>query len=260
MIANTPEFVVVIPARYASERLPGKPLQLIGGRPMLQHVWERATESAAREVIIATDDLRIADAAGAFGAAVQMTSLEHTSGTDRIAEVASAKKWPDEAVIVNLQGDEPLMPAVLINECANLLADEKADVSTLASPLAEEDHWEDPNVVKVVTDDDGYALYFSRAAIPFAREASDRRVALETARHHHGLYAYRCGVLARLVAAKPSAIERAERLEQLRALSLGMTIKVGVPTSRPALGVDTMDDLRRAEKALLRLRSESEPR
>ncbi|MEM7503333.1 MAG: 3-deoxy-manno-octulosonate cytidylyltransferase [Pseudomonadota bacterium] len=253
-MATIPEFVVVIPARYASERLPGKPLQLIGDRTMLQHVWERATESAAREVIIATDDTRISDAASAFGAVAQMTSRHHTSGTDRIAEVASARNWSDETVIVNLQGDEPLMPATLIDQCASLMVDKTADISTLASPLAEEGHWEDPNVVKVVTDDHGYALYFSRAPIPFAREADDRSVALAAARHHHGLYAYRRAVLARLVAAQPSPIERAERLEQLRALSLGMRIKVGVPTRRPALGVDTMEDLRRAEQALEALR------
>lgn len=249
-MAATLDFVVVIPARYASERLPGKPLERIDGRPMLQHVWERGTESGASDVIVATDDERIADAAHAFGANVQMTSTQHTSGTDRIAEVASAMNWPDDAVIVNVQGDEPLMPAALIDQCAELMIDESVDIATLASPLLDEAHWQDPNVVKVVADERGYALYFSRAAIPFAREADDRSLALDTARHHHGLYAYRRAVLARLVAADPAPIERAERLEQLRALTLGMRIKVGLPAERPELGVDTLEDLKRAERIL----------
>ena len=238
------EFAVVIPARYASERLPGKPLRDIAGRPMLQHVWHRAGESNASEVVIATDDERIAGAAEAFGAVVCMTSDAHQSGTDRIAEAADVLDWPDEQIVVNLQGDEPLMPSALIDQCAALLTDERAALSTLASPLADDVDRADPNVVKVLCDEDGFALYFSRAPIPYSRAADTDALARETSLHHHGIYGYRCSVLRQLVAAPPAAAERCERLEQLRALALGLKIKVGVPTTRPGPGVDTESDLR----------------
>jgi len=243
-------FVVVIPARYASERLPGKPLRAIGGKPMIQHVHARASESDADEVIIATDDERIADAARQFGAQACMTGSQHTSGTERLAEVCEINGWADDVRVVNLQGDEPLMPAALINQCAALLDDRDAHLSTLASPLQSTEDFRDPNVVKVVRADNGNALYFSRAAIPFARDTEQAALAQDSALHHHGIYAYRVAVLRQLVAAPPSPLESCERLEQLRALSLGLTIRVGVPEQRPGPGVDTEEDLAAVEKLL----------
>lgn len=244
------DFVVVIPARFASERLPGKPLREICGKPMLQHVYERGNESTALEVVIATDDERIAEVAESFGANVCMTSAEHKSGTDRLAEVAFAKGWAEDKVIVNLQGDEPLMPAHLIDQCAALLDDERADVATLASPLQSKSDFENPNVVKAVTDVDGFALYFSRATIPFSRSDATDDLARNAALHHHGIYAYRNNVLQKIVAADQSQLEIAEQLEQLRALSLGLKIKVGIPNVRPGPGVDTEENLREVEKQL----------
>lgn len=244
------KFVVVIPARYASTRLPGKALREIHGKPMLQHVFARGTESRATEVVIATDDARIADVAAAFGAVVCMTGNQHRSGTERIAEVADLLDWADDQIVVNLQGDEPTMPAMLINQCAELLNDATADIATLASPLLADEDFDNPNVVKVIRDIDGHAIYFSRAAIPYAREAENRTLAATTALHHHGIYAYRCGVLRQLVVAQPSDLEVCEQLEQLRALSLGMKIAVGVPPVRPGTGVDTETDLRRAAREI----------
>lgn len=237
------EFVVVIPARYASERLPGKPLRDIAGKPMLQHVYERGTESGAAAVIIATDDERIVDAAAAFGADACMTSAEHKSGTDRLAEVARVNGWSEKVVIVNLQGDEPLMPPPLIGQCAALLDDDRADVATLASPILSDDDFANPNIVKAVVDYEGFALYFSRAAIPFARSSDATHPARNSALHHHGIYAYRNAILQQIVEAEQSPLEIAEQLEQLRALSLGMRIKVGIPAIRPGPGVDTEEDL-----------------
>ena len=237
------DFVVVIPARYASTRLPGKPLREINGKPMIEHVYRRGRESAARDVVVATDDERIADAAESFGATVCLTGDQHRSGTERIAEVADLFDWDDDTIVVNLQGDEPAMPATLIDQCAALLDDSAADLATLASPLLSDADFENPNVVKVVLDDNGDAIYFSRATIPYARDEHRHSEARAAALHHHGIYAYRCGVLRRLVAAPPSPLETAEHLEQLRALSLGMTIRVGVPAQRPGAGVDTEQDL-----------------
>lgn len=244
------DFVVVIPARYASQRLPGKPLREIAGKPMLQHVFERGNESGASEVIVATDDDRIAAAAASFGAKCLLTSADHQSGTDRLAEVARSEGWPDDMIIVNLQGDEPLMPPELIDQCATLLDDADADVATLASPIRSDEDFNNPNVVKTVLDDEGFALYFSRAAIPYSRTEEACRQARESALHHHGIYAYRNDVLQKIVAAEQSPLEISERLEQLRALSLGMKIKVGVPATRPGPGVDTEEDLAEAEKQL----------
>jgi 3-deoxy-manno-octulosonate cytidylyltransferase (CMP-KDO synthetase) len=246
------KFVVVIPARYASTRLPGKPLREINGKPMLQHVWERALESDAVEVVIATDDQRIEDAALAFGGAVCMTRDTHRSGTERIAEVADLYDWADATVVVNLQGDEPAMPAQLIRQCATLLRDPAVHMSTLASPLASQDDFENPNVVKVVCADNGDALYFSRAAIPFPRDERATR-AMDIALHHHGIYGYRCGVLRQLVGAHATQLEQVEQLEQLRALALGLTIRVGRPVLKPGRGVDTEDDLLAAATELRQL-------
>ena len=229
------DFVVVIPSRYASLRLPGKPLRDINGKPMIQHVYERGVESSASEVVIATDDQRIADTGEAFGANVCMTGDQHRSGSERIAEVCDSMDWGDDKIVVNLQGDEPTMPAQLIDQCAALLDDQSADMATLASPMLSHVDFENPNVVKTVVDAAGNALYFSRAPIPYD--------GIEHSLHHHGIYAYRCGVLRRLVAAEPSELELCERLEQLRALSLGMTIRVATPTVRPGAGVDTEEDL-----------------
>lgn len=246
------DFVVVIPSRYASTRLPGKPLRDINGKPMLEHVYRRGTESAAIDVVIATDDERIAEAADNFGARVCMTGDQHRSGSERIAEVCDLMDWNDDRIVVNLQGDEPTMPATLINQCAALLDDTSADIATLASPIASQQDFENPNVVKVVVDDSGNAIYFSRAAIPYARVAGNPVSARSAALHHHGIYAYRCGVLRRLVAAAPSDLEVCEQLEQLRALSLGMTIRVAKPLERPGAGVDTEEDLAAAAIELAR--------
>ena len=228
-------FVVVIPSRYASERLPGKPLRDINGKPMIQHVHERGVESSARQVVVATDDQRIAAACEEFGATICMTGDQHRSGSERIAEVCDLMDWKDDMIVVNLQGDEPTMPAELIDQCAALLDDADADIGTLASPIASAEDFANPNVVKTVLDAKGNALYFSRSAIPY----EDFSLSL----HHHGIYAYRAGVLRRLVAAPASELELTERLEQLRALSLGMKIRVAIPSTRPGVGVDTEEDL-----------------
>lgn len=243
-------FVVVVPARFASKRLPGKPLREIHGKPMLEYVWRRGVDSDAAEVVIATDDERIARAAEAFGATVCMTGNQHLSGTDRIAEVADIFDWDDDMRVVNLQGDEPMMPPALLNQCAELLDDRSVDLSTLASPLESEAGLGNPNVVKVVCDQLSNALYFSRAAIPYPRFEDDSHRAAQTALHHHGIYGYRCGVLRRFVAAPPSPLELIEQLEQLRALTLGMTIRVGRPDIRPGRGVDTEADLKAVAREL----------
>ncbi len=243
-------FIVVIPARYGSTRLQGKALIDIGGKPMIQHVYERGKESAADEVVIATDDDRIAAAAEKFGATVCMTGEHHRSGTERIAEVADVMDWGDAQIVVNLQGDEPTMPASLIDQCASLLDDVSANIATLASPFASQADFENPNCVKVIRDTNDHAIYFSRAPIPHPRDAGSEARAAGAALHHHGIYAYRCGILRQLVAAEPSELEACEQLEQLRALSLGMSIAVGVPEQRPGAGVDTSDDLDRVRGEL----------
>ena len=244
------DFVVVIPSRFASSRLPGKPLLELNGKPMIQHVYERGTESGAAEVIIATDDDRIAEVAQSFSGTVCMTGRDHQSGTERIAEVAELLDWDDAQIVVNLQGDEPSMPSELINQCAALLEDATADIATLASPFRSIADFESPNCVKVIRDVNNHAIYFSRATIPYSRENEQRELAMDTALHHHGIYAYRCGVLRQFVSAEPSPLEVSEQLEQLRALSLGMSIAVGVPAVRPGIGVDTQDDLQRAAEDL----------
>jgi 3-deoxy-manno-octulosonate cytidylyltransferase (CMP-KDO synthetase) len=244
------EFVIVIPSRYASTRLPGKPLRDINGKTMLEHVHERARESAARDVVIATDDERIAEAAENFGGQVCMTGDQHRSGTERIAEVCDLLDWPDETIVVNLQGDEPTIPAALIDQCAELLLQSTADIATLASPIASQQDFENPNVVKVLLADNGDAIYFSRAPIPYDRAENPSVDARSAALHHHGIYAYRCGVLRRLVTAEASDLEVCEQLEQLRALSLGMTIRVAIPSERPGAGVDTEEDLAAAAAQL----------
>lgn len=247
------DFVVVIPARYASVRLPGKPLSVIAGRPMIEHVHRIAQASGADEVWIATDDERIAAAVAEFGGRVCMTDAGHQSGTERLAEVCEINDWPDDLVVVNLQGDEPLMPPALIDECATILNDPAVDLGTLASPLLSQDEWANPNIVKVVTDNEDNALYFSRAGIPYARDETLGADPTEFALKHHGIYAYRPDILRRLIAAGACDLEQIEKLEQLRALWLGMTLRVGIASEPPGRGVDTEDD-RLAVEQLIRNR------
>jgi 3-deoxy-manno-octulosonate cytidylyltransferase (CMP-KDO synthetase) len=250
---------VVVPARYGSSRLPGKPLLPLLGRPMIQWVHERARRSAAKEVIIATDDTRIVQAAEAFGATVLLTEAAHASGTDRIAEVARRLRWAPEDIVVNVQGDEPLMPPALIDQVASLLQRHlDAAIATLATPIESPAALLDPNVVKVVTDLQQRALYFSRAPIPWAREgvpqgapaglSSQRSCAM--ARRHVGIYAYRVGALARLSALPPSALERLEQLEQLRALEHGMEIRVADALLAAGADVNTAADVAMVEALL----------
>jgi 3-deoxy-manno-octulosonate cytidylyltransferase (CMP-KDO synthetase) len=240
-------FVVVIPARYASVRLPGKPLRPIAGEPMIQHVHRLAVQSKADEVWIATDDERIEAAARGFGANVCMTSADHHSGTERLAEVCELQSWPDDLVVVNLQGDEPLLPPVLIDECAALLEDDSVGMGTLASPMETEEDLRNPNVAKIVTDQHDNALYFSRAPIPYSRDEHTDKLVMQTALRHHGIYAYRCAVLRQLIAAGPCDMEQCEKLEQLRALWLGITVRVGRASVRPGPGVDTEEDIAAVE-------------
>lgn len=242
---------IVIPARYGSTRLPGKPLLEIAGKPMLQWVHERASACSAREVVIATDDERIMQLAAGFGATAVLTARDHPSGTDRIAEVAASRGWGEDEVVVNLQGDEPGMPAALVEQVAGLLLERPhADIATLATPVRDRDEYFDPNAVKVVTDHDGRALYFSRAPIPWYRDPAGLEGPVIGARRHLGLYAYRVSALRRLAGLAPSPLERAEQLEQLRALAHGMSIVVGEAARRPGPDVNTAEDLARAAAAL----------
>ena len=246
-------FVVVIPARYASTRLPGKPLLDIGGRPMIQHAYECALASGARQVVVATDDERIENAARSFGASVQMTRASHRSGTERVAEVADRLGLQAREVVVNLQGDEPLLPARLVTQLAATLAERpEAEMATLCVPIEDDAEVFDPSVVKVVFDDHGRALYFSRAVIPWHRDdfSSEPRRRGPGAEHfrHIGLYAYRAGYLRAYVAQPPTRLERAESLEQLRALYHGAHIHVARAMVPPGPGVDTPDDLERVRR------------
>jgi 3-deoxy-manno-octulosonate cytidylyltransferase (CMP-KDO synthetase) len=246
------EFKVVIPARYGSTRLPGKPLIEIAGKPLLQHVYERAAESAAAEVMVATDDPRVADAARAFGAHVCMTGAHHQSGSDRIAEVLEKQAWSEDTFVVNLQGDEPCMPSALINQVAEDLQEHHAAaMTTLAAAITDRDLLFDPHVVKVVTDAEGFALYFSRAPIPWHRDEflkGDMPLPKSVEfRRHIGLYAYRAGFLRRYVNWTPPPIEIAESLEQLRVLWSGERIHVSRAVREPGPGVDTRDDVAKVE-------------
>jgi 3-deoxy-manno-octulosonate cytidylyltransferase (CMP-KDO synthetase) len=248
---------IVIPARYASSRLPGKPLLPLAGKTMLQHVYEKACQSQAQEVVIATDDERIARAADGFNARVCMTDANHRSGTSRIAEVIDVMGWDDDAIIVNLQGDEPLMPVSLLNQVAQDLEHHQlADTATLAAHLEHSQQLFDPNVVKVVLDRKGYALYFSRAPIPWKRndlswgKEVSPEVSLDYLRHI-GLYAYRASFIREYVGWSEAPIESHESLEQLRTLWHGKRIHVSPAGEVPPAGVDTDEDLQRVD-ALLR--------
>ncbi|TRX74888.1 3-deoxy-manno-octulosonate cytidylyltransferase [Pseudomonas mangiferae] len=249
------DFTVVIPARHASSRLPGKPLQDIAGKPMVQHVWEQARRSGARRVVVATDDPRIVDACQAFGAEALMTRVEHASGTDRLAEVATQLGLDDRAIVVNVQGDEPMIPPSIIDQvAANLAAHPEAGIATLAEPLEDVAALFNPNVVKVIHDLNGLALTFSRAPLPWARDAfardRDQLPAGIPYRRHIGIYAYRAGFLHDFVAWGPCWLEGTESLEQLRALWHGVRIHVADALEAPPTGVDTPEDLERVRQLL----------
>lgn len=243
------KFRVVIPARYASSRLPGKPLADIAGKPMVVRVAERAAQSGANDVIVATDDERVLKAVEASGFKAVMTSPDHASGTDRIAEVAASLGCDEDDIIVNVQGDEPLIPPELIRDCALALTTHKdAAVATLAHPIHDEAEFRNPNIVKVVTDEQGYALYFSRAPIPWPRDAFASGQSMPSdmpALRHIGLYAYRASFLAAFGNLASAPLERFEMLEQLRALWHGYRIAVAVTPDSPGTGVDTPEDLER---------------
>lgn len=247
-------FKIVIPARYASSRLPGKPLLDIAGKPMIQHVYERAKESQASDIIIATDDERIEKVAHEFGAEVCMTRTDHPSGTDRLAEVASIKGFADSDIIINVQGDEPCLPAELINQVADdLQQHQNADIATLYSQITQEKHVFDPNVVKVIIDSQGYALYFSRAPIPWMRDHFDQQSTLPPELPHYrhiGLYGYRASFLKHYTELSPCILEQEESLEQLRAIYHGKKIHMSQARISAGHGVDTADDLQEV-RALL---------
>jgi 3-deoxy-manno-octulosonate cytidylyltransferase (CMP-KDO synthetase) len=251
------EFGVIIPARFASTRLPGKPLLDLGGKPMVVRVMELAARAGARFVVVATDDERIVETVNEAGGEAILTSPEHETGTDRLAEVARRLHLEPETIVVNLQGDEPTLPPELLLRVVRVLSeDSEAGLSTLATPLRERRELFDANVVKVVVDQGSKALYFSRAPIPWLRDELSFELAREEAPslpeetflRHVGLYAYRVATLLSLSQARPAPLELAEKLEQLRALWLGMKIQVAVVPELPAAGVDTPEDLARVQK------------
>jgi len=276
----TPHFKAVIPARHASTRLPGKPLLEIAGKPMVVHVVERAIESGAAEVWVATDTQAIADAVAAYGYHACLTSPDHATGTDRIAEVVARRGWRDDAIIVNVQGDEPLIAPRLIREVAqHLVAHPQAAISTACHAIHDRETLFNPNVVKVVADRQGFALYFSRAPIPYARDAWANASPLHAgarasgsapggdapcgctphpslpeglpAYRHIGIYAYRAAFLKEYHRLEPAAMEQFEALEQLRAMWHGYKISVVETDEAPAAGVDTPEDLERVRKLIM---------
>ena len=248
------DFVVAIPARYAASRLPGKPLRLLGGEPLVLHVARRALAAGAREVWVAADDERIAQALDGSGVRIAMTSPDHASGSDRLAECARIAGWADDTVVVNLQGDEPFAPPAGIRAVAETLRASGAEMSTLATPVDDAAMLFDPNTVKLVRRDNGDALYFSRAPLPWPRDAfAVDRTALPAGDawlRHIGIYGYRAGFLQRFAALPPGRLERIESLEQLRALEAGFRIAVGITPAPFPPGVDTPEDLERAERLL----------
>jgi 3-deoxy-manno-octulosonate cytidylyltransferase (CMP-KDO synthetase) len=252
--ANLSAYHIVIPARYASERLPGKVLLDLAGQSLLQHVWQRATESAAESVIIATDDKRIVAVAESFGAQAVLTATGHQSGSDRIAECADLLDWPEDHLVVNLQGDEPLMPPACLDQVAALLEQRTdCEVASLYWPITESDEIHNPNAVKVVTDSENRALYFSRAPIPHARVFADYDQALASGiewKRHLGLYAYRLAALRRYTSCAPTPLEMAERLEQLRIMEQGGRIIMDRACEFIPAGIDTQDDLERVRSIL----------
>jgi 3-deoxy-manno-octulosonate cytidylyltransferase (CMP-KDO synthetase) len=249
-------FKVVIPARYGSTRLPGKPLLDIAGKPMIVHVCERALEADAEQVVVATDDQRIYDAVGDLGLQAVMTDPNHQSGTERIAEVARMMGWTDEQIVVNLQGDEPLIPPAYIRDAALALAgQDQAGIATLAAKILDAEEIFNPNAVKVVLDKHGYALYFSRAAIPWNRSTfpDQHDIAFSSLPYlrHIGMYAYTVGFLQRYCSWAASPLESVEALEQLRILWHGEKVLVKIVDRTPEAGVDTEEDLIRVSSRLL---------
>lgn len=253
-LSFAPDFRVIIPARYGSTRFPGKPLALINDKPMILHVVDRAREAGASDIVVATDDDRIAAVVGA-NARVCMTSDSHTSGTERLAEVVSKLHIQSDEIVVNVQGDEPFVPAANIRQVAALLSDAndvngaQVPMATLSTELKSHEEITNPNIVKVVSDKNGRALYFSRASIPFQRDAmladiSDASGAeLANFQRHIGIYAYRAGYIQQYVDYAPSALEYQESLEQLRALWHGDAILVQEAVEPPPIGIDTPEDL-----------------
>lgn len=243
------DFTVIIPARYASERLPRKCLLDIVGKPMIQRVYEQAIQSSARNVIVATDDQRIFDVVQSFGGDVCMTADTHNSGTDRLQEVAASRRFDDEHVVVNVQGDEPLIPPQAIDQVARELIESRSRIASLAEPIVDESDFRDPNVVKVVIGGDGGALYFSRAPIPWPRDESTLEQASlptqMTALKHLGIYAYQVSLLNEFIAWMPTTLEQTEKLEQLRAMWHGVKITIGISAIPIPAGVDTEHDLQR---------------
>ncbi|WP_386686466.1 3-deoxy-manno-octulosonate cytidylyltransferase [Lonepinella sp. MS14437] len=246
-------FSVIIPARFASSRLPGKPLADIAGKPMIQHVWEKAQQSGASRVIVATDNEQVAQAVVHFGGEVCMTSEKHNSGTERLAEVVEKLSLPDNEIIVNIQGDEPLIPPVIVQQVAENLQKYQVNMASLAVNIDDHEELFNPNAVKVLTDKDGYVLYFSRAVIPWDRDqfallqkGELTQAELKLQPHylrHIGIYAYRAGFIKQYVQWQSTALEQIESLEQLRVLWNGERIHVELAKEVPAVGVDTPEDL-----------------
>ena len=245
---------IVIPARYGSSRLPGKPLLDIGGKPLIWHVFQRALESNIKSIVVATDHIDIYNAVKAFNGNVVMTSLNHVNGTERLAEVAEHLSFSDNDIVINLQGDEPLIPFSLIESMTKLLEDNpSAGISTLCCPILTLSSVINPNIVKVIKTDSGKALYFSRAPIPWNRDQFcniNTATLSEPYYRHIGIYAYRVSTLRRISALPVSTLESCESLEQLRALQAGVEIQVGVLEEAPPHGVDTMDDYLTIKKLL----------
>lgn len=246
-------FIAIIPARYASTRLPGKPLADIAGKPMVVHVMEQALASGATRVIVATDHPDVVKAVKDAGGEVCLTRADHQSGTERLAEVIERYGFADDDIIVNVQGDEPLVPPVIIRQVADNLAASSAGMATLAVPIESSEEAFNPNAVKVVMDAQGYALYFSRATIPWDRErfAQSKETIGDCFLRHIGIYAYRAGFIRRYVNWAPSKLEQIELLEQLRVLWYGEKIHVAVAKAVPAVGVDTQEDLDRVRAIML---------
>ncbi|WP_166423707.1 3-deoxy-manno-octulosonate cytidylyltransferase [Paraglaciecola sp. 20A4] len=243
-------FNVIIPARYASTRFPGKPLVEINGKPMVQHVYQRAIESGASNIIVATDDARIAKVVSDFGGRYCMTGVHHESGTERLAEVVEMQNMLAQEIVVNVQGDEPFIPAANIQQVAeNLHHHQQAEMATLAVKIVDVEEAFNPNVVKVVLDKQGYAMYFTRATIPYDRarfldEDSIDEIGDYYLRHV-GIYAYRAGFIKQYVNMSPSGLEQIESLEQLRVLWHGEKIHVDIARQTPPTGIDTPEDLKR---------------
>ncbi len=249
-------FHVIIPARFAASRLPGKPLLMIGDKPVIQWVWQRALASGAQSVLVATDDERIRAAASKFGADSQMTSAHHASGTDRIAEVVRSRGIASDDIVVNLQGDEPMMPgSVIAAVAAALESTPGVDIATAVAPIESLQEFRDPNCVKALRGLDGSALYFSRAPVPWPRDSATatQPTSFAGAWRHIGIYAYRVRSLLQFAAWPPTALESTEKLEQLRALEHGMRIQLVTVAEAPPAGVDTPADLERVRAELAKI-------